>query len=177
MQLTADAKIPFPRHLVFSTYRDKLVDMVPYFQNVRKIEIKSRKDSGPIVEFVNIWHGGGEIPTAARAFISDAMLSWTDIAKWDETNWTCYWRIETHAFTEAVTCQGENKFVEDATGTSLQIRGSLSIDAAKVKGVPGFLATKVGKTVEEFLAERIRPNLLEASAGVRAYLEAQQKKG
>jgi hypothetical protein len=175
MQISADAKIPFPRPLVFSTYRDKLVEMVPYFPNVRRIEAKSRKDEGNIVRFENIWHGGGEIPTAARAFISDSMLSWTDHAKWDESTWTCHWRIETHAFTEAVTCEGENKFIEDGDGTTLQIRGNLTIDAAKLKGVPGFLAGKVSKTVEEFLGNKIRPNLVEVSAGVKSYLEAQKK--
>jgi hypothetical protein len=174
MDLSADAKIPFPRALVFATYRDKMAEMVSYFPNVRAIDVKSRNDEGAIVKLVNIWHGGGEIPAAMRAFLSEAMLSWTDHAVWNETDFTCEWRIETHAFTEAVTCGGKNRFVEDGEGTKLEIRGTLTIDAKKIKGVPSLLAGKVGKGVEEFLANKIKPNLVEVSAGVRKYLEAQK---
>lgn len=107
----------------------------------------------------SIWRGGGEIPAAARAFISEAMLSWTDHARWDESAFTCAWRIEAHAFTEAVGCQGTNRFLEDGDGTLLQIRGALVINASKLKGVPRLLSGTVSKTVEEVLGGKIKPNL------------------
>src|ERR1019366_1811026 len=50
--------------------------------NVRGIEIKSRKNSGSVVEFVNEWRGGGDIPAALRAVLSQSVLSWTDFATW-----------------------------------------------------------------------------------------------
>lgn len=171
MDLVAEAKLPFPRPVVFAAYRDKLVDLLPYLPNVRSIEIKSRKDDGTITQFVNVWHGGGEIPAAARAVLSENMLSWTDHAKWDESKWTCEWRIETHSFSEAVSCQGVNTFTEEDGGTKLSIRGQLVIDAKKIRGVPGLLAGKVGRTIEEFLGNKIRPNLVEVSAGLRRYLD------
>jgi hypothetical protein len=174
MDIVADADIPFPRPLVFATYRDKMTEMLSYFPNVRAIDVKSRSDEGAITKLVNIWHGGGEIPAAMRAFLSEAMLSWTDHATWNEDDFTCEWRIETHAFTEAVTCGGRNRFVETPAGTKLEIRGSLTIDAKKIKGVPSLLAGKVGKGVEEFLANKIKPNLIETSVGVRKFLEAQK---
>ncbi len=172
MELTADATIPFPRPVVFAAYRDRLVDMLEYLPNVRRIEVRSRKHAPGRVDLVNVWHGGGEIPAAARAVLSEAMLSWTDYATWDEASWTCAWRIETHAFTEAVTCEGRNRFVEVEGGTRIEIRGALSIDASKISGVPRFLAGKVGSTVEAFLAQKIRPNLIEVTAGLRRFLEA-----
>lgn len=176
MELSADATIPFPRPVVFAAYRDKLVDMLEYLPNVRRIDVKSRNDAvspdGGRVELVNVWHGGGEIPAAARAVLSESMLSWTDYATWDEASWACDWRIETHAFTEAVSCKGRNRFLEVDSGTKIEIRGELSIDASKITGVPRFLAGKVGSTVEAFLAQKIRPNLVEVTAGLRKYLEA-----
>ncbi len=177
MELTADATLPFPRPLVFAAYRDQLPELLAYLPNVRNIEVKSRKESPGRVELVNLWHGGGEIPAAARAVLSEAMLNWTDYADWDENAWTCAWRTETHAFTEAVKCSGKNHFVEidlgdgRAKGTRIEIRGDLAIDAKKIKGVPGFLAGKVGSTVESFLAQRIRPNLVEVTDGLRKHLE------
>jgi hypothetical protein len=172
MELRADAHIPHPRAVVFAAYRDDITKVLEYLPNVRAIDVKSRKDEGPIAELVNIWHGGGEIPAAARAILSESMLSWTDYAKWDADKLTCDWRIETHAFTEAVRCAGHNDFLEDGPGkTLLVMRGKIEIDAKKIKGVPGFLAGKVGKTVEEFLGNKIQPNLLETAKGLARYLE------
>lgn len=172
MKISADATLPFARPLVFSTYRDHLVDLVEFLPNIRNIEIKSRKDSGTRTELVNEWHGGGEIPAAARAVISESMLSWTDYASWNQDEWTCAWRIETHSFTEAVRCGGTNRFVEVGGETRLEIRGELDIDARNVKAVPRLLAKTVSKTVEDFLNKKITPNLLSVSDGLRKYLES-----
>jgi hypothetical protein len=174
MELTADARLPFPRPVVFAAYRDKLTDLLPFLPNVRGIEVKSRTEEGGVIRLVNEWHGGGEIPAAARAFLSESMLSWTDRAEWNESTWTCAWTIETHAFTEAVTCRGTNRFIEADGATRLEIRGTLSIDAKKIKGVPGLFAGKVGKTVEELLVNKIQPNLVEVSRGLGKYLEQQR---
>ena len=137
MELRSDARIPFPRDVVFAAYRDDIVKLLPYLPNVRRIEVKSRKDDGPRSDLVNIWHGGGEIPAAARAVLSESMLSWTDYATWLRDQWACEWRIETHAFTEAVQCGGRNEFIEDGPGnTILQIRGKLGDRREEDQGRP-----------------------------------------
>ena len=176
MELRADAHIPFPRDVVFAAYRDDITKVLAYLPNVRSIDVKSREDDGPVSKLVNIWHGGGEIPAAARAVLSESMLSWTDYATWDADKFRCDWRIETHAFTEAVLCKGFNTFIEESPGkTLLEIRGHMEIDAKKIRGVPGFLAGKVGRTVEEFLGGKIQPNLVETARGLTKYLEGLQK--
>jgi hypothetical protein len=178
MELKADVHIAFPRELVFSTYRDDITKLLPYLPNVRKIEVKSRTDDGSISKLVNEWHGGGEIPAAMRAVLSEAMLGWTDYATWDKDKLCVDWRTETHAFTEAVRCIGHNVFRDDGPGKTLvEMRGSLEIDAKKIKGVPGFLAGKIGRTVEEFLVGKIQPNLVETAKGVAKYLEEHGPKG
>ena len=80
------------------------------------------------------------------------------------------WRIETHAFSEAVKCEGTNTFVERGGETLFEIRGSLRIDASKIRGVPRLLVSTVNRAVEELLGSRIRPNLLDVSAGLTRYL-------
>ena len=177
MIISAEARIPFPRDLVYATYRDKLVDLIPYLPNVRQIEIKSRRSEGGLTKFVNEWHGGGEIPVMARAVISETMLSWTDFATWHDSEFITNWRIETHAFTEAVNCAGKHRFLNDGNGTLIESRGELSIDARQIKGIPPFFADKVGQTVEDFLSQKIAPNLLQVSEGVRQYLEHQRRQG
>jgi hypothetical protein len=176
MDLRAETLIPFPRDVVFTAYRDDITKVLAYLPNVRAIEVKSSKDDGPRKELVNEWHGGGEIPAAFRAVLSESMLSWTDYATWDSEKLTCNWRIETHAFTEAVLCQGHNEFREDSPGkTLLVMSGKLEIDAKKVRGVPGFLAGKIGRTLEDFLGGKIQPNLIETARGLTKYLEERGK--
>lgn len=175
MLISADATLLYPRPVVYAAYRDDLTKLLQYLPNVRNIEVRSRKDEGSRTDFVNIWHGGGEIPAAARAFLNESMLSWTDYATWKQDAWTCDWRTETHAFTEAVDCAGQNRFLEVDGGTRIEIRGELKIDAKKIKGVPGFLAGKVASAVESFLAAKIQPNLVEVTEGLRKYLAANQK--
>jgi len=177
MDLSADARIPFPRETVFAAYRDDVVELVPYLTNVQAIEVKSRQERGHLVEFVNEWHGGGELPAAVRAFVSEAMLSWTDYATWDAKSFSCDWRIETHAFRDAVRAVGQNRFLEDGPDkTLLEIRGSFEVDARKIRGVPRFLAGAVGRTVEEFMVGKIQSNLVETAKSLTRYLEEKRKK-
>jgi streptomycin 6-kinase len=173
MDLRADTKLPFPRAVVFAAYRDRLQDMLAYLPNVRKIEVRSREEEGNVVRLVNFWQGGGEIPAAARAFVSEAMLSWLDYATWDAAAFTCAWRIEPGAMTEAITCKGLNTFAEVDGGTVMEIRGELVIDPKKLRGVPGFLAGTAAKAAEDLLASKIRPNLVSTADGVTKWLTTQ----
>lgn len=173
MEIRADAPIPFPRDRVFATYRDEIAQLLPYLPNVRAIEVKSRREEGPIVHLVNEWRGGGDIPGPLRAVLSDAMLSWVDHASWNSESLRCDWRSETQAFAEALRCSGYNLFVEDGPGkTLLEIRGTIEVDAKRIRGVPSFLAGKVGRALEEFLGGRIETNLIETAKGVTKYLQA-----
>lgn len=172
MDIASDRVVPFVRELVFRTYRDQLVDLVPHLPNIRAIDVRDRTDEPPRARLVNIWHGAGEIPAAARKLLSEDMLSWTDHATWDESSWTCDWRIETHSFTEAVSCKGTNRFVAlEGDQTRVEIRGDLTIDLGKVRGVPRFLAGTLAGTVEKFIVGHITPNLTRVSAALSTFLE------
>ncbi|AUB44754.1 hypothetical protein COO91_10997 (plasmid) [Nostoc flagelliforme CCNUN1] len=174
MLICANSQIPFPRSLVYATYRDKLVELVPYMPNVRDIEVKSRSEVGSNIYTVNEWRGGSEIPAAARVLLSEDMLSWTEYNTWNQADLTVEWRIETHAFTEAVKCSGKNRFLQDGNSTVIESRGELVIDPKQIKGVPFFLRSKIAHLVEDLLGKNIQPNLVAMSAGVRQYLEQNQ---
>jgi hypothetical protein len=175
MDIHLDVRIPFPREVVFATYRDDMTKLLPFLPNVRSIEVKSRQEDGPRTQTILIWKGGGEIPAALRVVVSESMLAWTDYATWDSQAFRCDWRTETHAITEAVHSQGANVFVEDGPGkTVLQMRGKFEVDAKKIRGVPGFLAGKVSKAAEDFLGAKIEPNVMETAKGVAQYLEARK---
>jgi hypothetical protein len=174
VKLEAETFLPFSRERVFRTYRDKLVELVPFLPAIRGIEVKERSDAPPVTRMVNVWHGGGDIPAAARAFLSQKMLSFTDHATWDEARWTCEWRMEAHSFREAVHAAGRNHFHEVDGGCRFVIDGELRIDGTKLP-VPRFLASSAGATVAKFLVGVIRPNLMETAKGVERYLAAEAK--
>jgi hypothetical protein len=172
MELHADARIPFPRDVVFAAYRDHIADLQPYLPNVRRIQAKSRSEEGPNVHVVNEWHGGGDVPAALRAVLGEGALSWIDDATWNAQTLRCDWTTRTLAFAEAMRCSGYNVFLDDAGGkTLLEVRGALEIDAKKIRGVPSFLAGRVGRAIEEFVGGKINVNLVETAKGLTRYLE------
>ncbi len=160
MRVEADAIVPFPRLRTFLAYRDEMPAFVRFLPNVKRIVVEERDETPDEVRLRNVWHGGGEVPAAFRAFISEDVLSWTDHARWREGDWLCTWRLETHALREAVRCEGTTRFVElSGDRTRVEIRGELAIDLARVPGIPSFLAGSLGRKVEQFLVKQITPNL------------------
>ncbi|MBK8257490.1 MAG: hypothetical protein IPK82_33080 [Polyangiaceae bacterium] len=170
MDIVADALIPFARPVVFATYRDHLPDLVRYLPNIRDIRVVSRVDRENEVELVNEWKGGGDIPAVARSVLSESMLTWTDYATWFLGEYRVAWRTDVHAFRGAVKSSGQNRYVEVPQGTRLEIRGTFTCDASKVKGVPSLLAKTVGQTIEKMLVTQIAKNAVEIARGVEQML-------
>lgn len=170
MEIKADLDLPFPLETVYATYRDKLAELTEFLPNIRSIKVEKREDREGSVYLVNAWEGGGEIPKAARAVLSESMLRWTDYATWNEADHTVDWRTEVHAFPGAIKSSGKNRFVGTASGTRLEIRGELVVDSSKVPGVPRLFAKTVNNAAETLLAKTISHNLVEVGQGVGKYL-------
>lgn len=173
MKVEADAHIDFPRDLVFRTYRDRLPELVPYLPNVKQITVESREEEGEVVRLVNRWVAAGEIPKVARSVIKPEMLIWLDHATWHQDEWYCDWRIEHATFARQVHCQGRNQYREEGDRTLIEIRGELSVDAARIPGIPRMLAGTITPVIERFIVQTIRPNLVSTADGVGAFLQAQ----
>ena len=174
MKLEANARIPFPREKVFSTYRDRLPEMVPYLPNIEQITVLERSDDAGISKLHNLWKAKGEIPKVAQGIIKPEMLAWDDYATWDENAWTCEWQTKVKMFTENVQCQGKNTYVVEGNETILQIRGELDVNMKGVPGVPRFLAGKIAPHVEKFIVNLLTPNLVSVATGLEQFLKAEQ---
>jgi len=171
MLITVDLSVPFPRSLVYITYRDKLLDFVSSLPNVRSVEARSRRQENGLIYSVNVWHGGGQIPLELKTLSGKDLLSWTEYNTWDESNFTHQWRIETHACTKAVFCQGQDCFWEDNGMTRIETRGELKIAPEHLEGFPQFLQGRIASIVENFLGNKILPNLRQISLEVARYLK------
>jgi hypothetical protein len=176
VKIEADATLSFPRALVFTTYRDKLPELVPHLPNVRSIEVLEREEApggaAGVIRLLNLWKAKADIPKVAQGVIKPEMLEWRDFARWDENAWTCEWRVETAMMTESVRCGGKNRFIDLGETTRLEIRGDLDVDLKTVPGVPKFLAGTIAPVVEKFIVALLTPNLVNVSKGVEAFLKA-----
>jgi hypothetical protein len=173
MNISAEARIPFPREAVFALFRDRLADVVERASNARIASVQDRTASGAFLLVKTKWHGGGGLPAAVRGIVTEAMLAWTTESIWSGDAFFCDWRIAADALLpDAVQCSGRTAFLVGEGGeTSVRIKGEVRTDAKKLPGVPSFLATKVGRAVEEFLVAKIQSNLLEAASRAEEQLK------
>ncbi len=175
MEIRADAGVSYPRELVFETYRDHLVDLVPYLPNVDWIKVLERTEDGAVTHLINEWKARGDIPKVARKFIKPEMLRWKDFADWDRDSWACSWSFEMAFMRDQVKASGKNFLVEEGPDrTRYEIRGTLEIDGNKIPGVPAMLGRRIVPQIEKFVIALIKPNFVKVSDGVQQYLDAQK---
>lgn len=153
IKISVDSKVSFPRDLVYSTYRDNIIDLGLSLPNVRSLKLKSRQETEEEVQLMLEWHGGGDIPAVAKALLSEELFIWTEYDVWNNNEFTVDWRIETHAYQEAVFCAGKNVFLAQDNCT----------------------LGKFVHWVEDLLSKKIEPNLVQMGVCVQKYLEATQK--
>lgn len=166
MEIHLDAVVPFPREVVWTTYRDRTRDLLPFLPNIRAIEKKARVEGDGFVEIEHEWHGGADIPAVVRSVLSESMLRWTDYATFRDATHEVEWRTRVHAFPDAVSSSGKNRFVANGDSTTIEYRGHIKVDGAKVKGVPRLLAGTVSETAEKMIVASVHTNLLATAKGV-----------
>lgn len=171
MELLAKTRLPFPRPVVFATYRDRMTEVTPYLPNISSIVVKERSGEGARVHLANVWTAKAELPSVARKFVKEGMLAWTDSADWDQASWQCRWRIETHAFPGLVECSGTTSFAESGDQTDIEFRGDLVLHLEKAH-IPRILAGTVAPHVERLVVNSLRPNLLSTGEAVARFLAA-----
>ena len=177
MLIAVDLEIPFPRPMVYLTYRDQLEQLVKYMDSVDSVEVKSRRQEKERVDCVNEWHSNAQIPAPVRAVLGEKLFSWTESEIWNESDFTVRWQIQTHAFTEAVASSGENRFRAEGNKTVVEYRGELRIDPEKLTGIPRFLRSQIAELSEKLLAQQIFGSLKQMGEGVRQELEKTVKIG
>jgi len=172
--ISVDAKISFARDLVYATYRDKVMELGSSLPNVRSLQFKSRQEVDQQIQQVLEWQGGGDIPARARSLLSEDLFTWTEYAIWDNHEFTVDWRIETHAYQEAVFCAGKNRFLDQENSTLVESRAEVRIDLSAIHGLPPFLRSQLVNLVEGLLSKKIESNLVQMGQRVQKYLEQTQ---
>lgn len=175
MRIEADAVIDHSREVVFRAYRDQMPMLVERLPKIKQLEVESREQiSHSEVKLVNIWYGSAKIPAIAENVLPP-VLSWHDFAEWDERSWSAKWRLESHAFPEAIRCQGHNRFFDLGGRTRVEIDGELQIDLSRVRLVPELVASSVARAVERFIVRQITPNLISMSEALSDHLDEMKR--
>lgn len=175
MEFRCEGRVDAPLQVVYETVRDRLPLLVPHMDNVSAIhELERKPGATGQWQVLNRWRADpGQVPSAVRSFLKPEMLEWLDRATWHDAQTAVDWTIEPNAFKGLYHCHGRNQFVADGAGTRLVITGSLSLDPSKVPGLPTILAKRLVPTIEDYLVERIKPNLASLATGVGRFLKAQ----
>jgi len=174
VRIQSESTIHHPRDVAFAAYRDRLPEIAAYIPDIREIAVRSREESGEVVSLHNEWFADTEIPRMVQSIVKPEMLRWDDFASWDASTFVCSWRLRVGAFTEAVDCSGTNTFVSIGPNeTRVMLAGDLTLDLSNVRGVPRFMAKKVGPQIERFIVAMITPNLEQVNQSLQAFLDAQ----
>ncbi|RAL22428.1 hypothetical protein DL240_11315 [Lujinxingia litoralis] len=169
-------EVAHDRAKVYETFKDQMVELVPYLPDIQTIEVKDRQEiDDSTLKVVNFWKANAdEVPKLAQKFIKPEMLEWTDNATWHLDEWKVEWVMEVGFLPEAVTCKGITTYVDKGNGrTEVVIDGELTVDARKIPGVPRLGAGAIGSAVESFVVKLITPNLTQANRGLERYLADQ----
>jgi hypothetical protein len=169
MEFRLPQELSHPVERVFETYRDRLVDLVPFLEEIEAIEVLERHEDGGKTRLVNRWHASRTtVPTVVRPFLPSKALSWIDRAQWDPATRSCRWEFELNVLPEALHCAGINFFRERPGGSVLEVTGILTIDLRKLH-VPAMFRGAAPK-VESYLIGRVRPNLVAVGRAVERFL-------
>ena len=152
-----------PRSKVWKTYRDELVNIGQSMPAVESIEVLNRTEKDNIVKLENRWNISGNIPKTIKNIIPKNLLTYKDIALWDQTKMICFFEEEPSDGSGIYNCKGQNIFEEDNTGTILTIKLELTIYPDKIPGIPTFLISPLISNIEKFVSKEVAKNL-EATA-------------
>ena len=177
MHLESEDIIDQPADVIYPLVRDNMSKLVPYLQNVEKIEPIEREELEGGPRIVCRWHPKVEIPSVAKKFVKPETFSWIDHATWDDEHYKVDFYHEPYAAKDLFTVKGTNSFgpwEQDPTKTRLYVCCDVEIYPERLPGMPSFVAKRLRPTIESMIKKMIQPNLTSLGKGLVRYFETQQ---
>ena len=170
MLLEASEIINRPLIEVFPLVRDNLKELVPYMANVSRIDMINKEEADGKTFITNHWYAIAEMPGLLQKFINPDILSWKDIAVWDNQNFKVDYTLESFLANDLFDAKGTNSFTAiNENQTKLTLHCEVKIYADKVPGVPKLLAKKVTPLAEGLIKKILTPNLTALGKGLNQY--------
>ncbi len=170
MHLTNKEIIAKPIDQVFKLVRDDLAKLVPYMPNINKIDVKSRKENGDVLELVNHWFAKADMPSLLKKFINPDIFSWKDTAIWRNKDFCVDYKLESFLANDLFDAHGTNTFKSVGDNkTELVVSCHITIYPEKVPGVPRLLAKQITPAIESLLEKILAPNMTSLGKGLNDY--------
>jgi hypothetical protein len=175
MKFETSDTLAYPLKDVFAAFRDKMLELPKFLTNIEKITMVSREEKNDEVHQVSIWEAKVKLPGPLEKLAPQSGRTWKDIATWRTSNHTVEWRTVMSIFTEAIDVHGLNSFEADGKNTKITLRGDLTIDPKKLRGIPTILARGLVPTVERFVVSTVQKNFVEGNRAWERYFAAKKK--
>jgi hypothetical protein len=173
MRFDVAETLAHPLDLVFSTHRDRLVETVPFLEEVERLECQSivRHASGT-VEQVHLWHGSPKVlPLLLRALVPAHLLQWRQHTFWDPAERVARWEIAVPGLGTAVESSGTNTYAAAGAGTRITIDGSFAFHPDRVEGLSQAIPASAVPIVERVVVGMIVPMVKRTGAAVAQLLD------
>lgn len=169
--------VPLSAEETFQLVRDDMPALVPYMEDVERIEVLERTEADGKVHIVNEWHATDKsVPAGIRKMVPKELLGWKDHADWDTATRSCSWRLEPRKGGDVFACSGTTRVEDAGDGTArLALTIDLEIHPEKIRGIPKFLGTRIRGQVESVLGKLLTSNMKNLGKSIRAYAEAEGK--
>lgn len=172
------SKVTHPAQGVLELMIERMEEIVPFLPSVESIETleMDRRDDGT-VRVVRRWQGTADtVPRAVRPFLKKEHMAWTDTALWHPDEFAVDFELTTN-LSRLYECKGRNVYgphPDDPEGaTKIEIQGDLNVYPDKLPGVPKWMGRKLAPQIERFVVGLVTPNVIEVSAGLQRYFDAQ----
>lgn len=163
-----------PRERVFTTQRDRLLEVVPYLKGVERVSQLSRADlADGVVQIRNEWTGSpSALPLLLRPLVPPQVLVWRDDTHWDPERWQATWSMEVPAMGPAASIVGVSRFEVDGAGSAVVVEGEFRFFPERLPQAPN-MPPQMTPMFEKFVVGLIVPMVRDAGRAVARFLDDQ----
>ncbi len=175
MEFKSISIVKHPTETVWANMRDHFPQIGELIDDLEYIKVQSvTPQANDILEVVNHWKAAPKIPDFITQYIKPEMMSWTDIARWNEQEQICQWRIESHYFREQMDCTGSTRFEPalGGRGCRLTFAGRIEWEGSPFRSL-GIMDGMISKTIESVMGKMIPNSFRKVTQGVEKYLAQQ----
>ncbi len=165
-----------PLDRVYDIVKNDLAKVAQYLPSVQEIKVLeyTQQENGKVY-IVNQWVGKANIPDLAKRFVNESLLSWKDLAHWDDKLYRVDYEIESFFAKDIYEAKGTNDFkAHDQDKTKLTLNCEVHIHPENIPGIPRFIAKQLHPMLEKMIEKMLAPNLTSLGNGLKEFLRAEK---
>ncbi len=177
MNLSSSDTINAPVDQVYRLIRDEMPKVAEFIPDISRIK-KISEDKIPgtnKTKIINHWFSSIELPSLLKAFITEDLLSWKDVATWDDEAKRVDFFLEPFIASTLFTASGNNVFTAKGENSTLMtVTFDVELYPENIPGLPRFIAAKAKPAVESLLKKILYPNMTNLAKGLNEYIKSQK---